>query len=329
MPDADETTGDLSPRNDAPAPEPEQTAPARGAADDVLFQYGTVEEPAAQDGAVADAPAGDPAGAEQGSTPSNSGAVTVWSDEIDEDDESDDDDADSEAGTAAESGPAADAAEREPEPVYELDVVLAGSEDRAREALLDITTADTIGDLVATLAQGEHVVSLQFTNLMRGYPGWLWTATLSRIDESEDVNVLEVELLPGEGSVLAPDWVPWSVRLADYRAVQDASGERDETEDDEYDDDTVVDGDPEADEDEILDDDDEADDDDVSDDADDEDDSDEADDEDDSDEDDSDEDDDSDDDDADGEVVVADDTTGASADGRRGGSGRGRRRRRR
>ncbi|MDY0911589.1 DUF3027 domain-containing protein [Rathayibacter festucae] len=327
MPDADETTGDLSPRNDAPAPDPEQAAPARGAADDVLFQDGTAEEPAAQDGAVADASAGDPAGAEQGSAPSNSGAVTVWSDEIDEDDESDDDDdAESEAGAAAESGPAADAGEPEPEPVHELDVVLAGSEDRAREALLDITTADTIGELIATLAQGEHVVSLQFTNLMRGYPGWLWTATLSRIDESEDVNVLEVELLPGEGSVLAPDWVPWSVRLADYRAAQDASGERDETEDDEYDDDTVVDGDAEADEDEILDDDDEADDDDVTDDADDEDADDDTD-ENDSDEDDSDEDEDEDD--VDGEEAVADDATGASADGRRGGSGRGRRRRRR
>ncbi|AZZ54101.1 DUF3027 domain-containing protein [Rathayibacter festucae DSM 15932] len=210
--------------------------------------------------------------------------------------------------------------------MYELDAVLAASEDRAREALLDITTADTIGDLVATLAQGEHVVSLQFTNLMRGYPGWLWTATLSRIDESEDVNVLEVELLPGEGSVLAPDWVPWSVRLADYRAAQDASGERDETEDDEYDDDTVVDGDAaEADEDEILDDD-EADDDDVPDDEDsDDDDSDEED----SDDDDDTDDEDSDEDDSDGEDAGAEDGSGASAAGRRGGSGRGRRRRRR
>jgi len=118
-----------------------------------------------------------------------------------------------------------------PEPVYELDPVLAASEDRAREALADITPADTIGPLVATLAHGEHVVSLQFANLMRGYPGWLWTATLSRIDETEDVNVLEVELLPGEGAVLAPDWVPWTDRLADYRAAQDAAGE--ELEDDE------------------------------------------------------------------------------------------------
>jgi hypothetical protein len=307
MPDAGETTGDPSPENDETTGRGSE-APTEGRVD-------------SQDGVPA----------------SRTPVPVVWSDEIDEEDEDDsdedsdsdsDEDSDSDSDDAGEpvAGSAAAAAEPEPEPVYELDTVLAGSEDRAREALLDITTADTIGDLVATLAQGEHVVSLQFTNLMRGYPGWLWTATLSRIDESEDVNVLEVELLPGEGSVLAPDWVPWSVRLADYRAAQDASGERDETEDDEYDDDTVVDGDAaEADEDEVLDDD-EADDDDVSDD----DDSDDSDD-DEADDDDSDDDDpdDDDDDESQGEDVDADGTSGASTQGRRGSGSRGRRRRRR
>ncbi|ROS28949.1 DUF3027 family protein [Rathayibacter sp. PhB127] len=306
MPDADETTGDPSPENDG-TPDTGSEAATEGPAD-------------SQDGVPA----------------SRTPAPAVWSDEIDEEDEDDSDedsDTDSDDGGEPDAGSAMAAGEPEPAPVYELDAVLAGSEDRAREALLDITTADTIGDLVATLAQGEHVVSLQFTNLMRGYPGWLWTATLSRIDESEDVNVLEVELLPGEGSVLAPDWVPWSVRLADYRAAQDASGERDETEDDEYDDDTVVDS-AETDEDEVLDDD-EADDDDVSDDDDDSDDDVSDDDSDDSDDDDSDDadsdddDPDDDDDESQGEDVDADGTSGASTEGRRGSGSRGRRRRRR
>ncbi|MBO0984518.1 DUF3027 domain-containing protein [Rathayibacter sp. SD072] len=158
--------------------------------------------------------------------------------------------------------------------MYELDPVLAASEDRAREALADITPADTIGPLVATLAQGEHVVSLQFANLMRGYPGWLWTATLSRIDETEDVNVLEVELLPGEGAVLAPDWVPWTDRLADYRAAQDAAGEEledaeDEDADDEDSDEEDADSEDEFDDQVVLDDDEDDSDDDDSDDDDD------------------------------------------------------------
>ncbi|PPF71832.1 DUF3027 domain-containing protein [Rathayibacter sp. AY1E6] len=193
------------------------------------------------------------------------------------------------------------AADEAPEPVYEADAVLAGSLDVARAALAEIAPEGTIGELVTTLAQGEHVVSLQFANLMRGYPGWLWTATLSRIDETEDVNVLEVELLPGEGAVLAPDWVPWSVRLADYQTAQDALGEEvedgDELEDAEEDDlDDESDDDSDEDEDDSDDDDDPVDDDDDSDDDSDGDDSDDED----SDEDDSDDpDDDSDDEDSD------------------------------
>ncbi|MWV57225.1 DUF3027 domain-containing protein [Rathayibacter sp. VKM Ac-2754] len=200
------------------------------------------------------------------------------------------------ASTAPDAEPALadDAAEQvasapaEPERVYEADPVLAASEERARAALAEITPPETIGALVATLAQGEHVISLQFANLMRGYPGWLWTATLSRIDESEDVNVLEVELLPGEGAVLAPDWVPWSVRLADYHAAQDSvegddafdgsddddemddeesdeSDDGDELVDDEFDETAVLDADAEqddSDDDDSDDDDDEDDDDD-------------------------------------------------------------------
>jgi hypothetical protein len=31
---------------------------------------------------------------------------------------------------------------------------------------------------------------------------------------------MEAELMPGEGALLAPDWVPWAERLEDYRAAQ-------------------------------------------------------------------------------------------------------------
>ncbi|PPG90728.1 DUF3027 domain-containing protein [Rathayibacter rathayi] len=136
-----------------------------------------------------------------------------------------------------------DLVEDVPELVFEADPVLAAALDVARTSLAEIAPAGTIGELVTTLVQGEHIVSLQFANLMRGYPGWLWTATLSRIDETEDVTVLEVELLPGEGAVLAPDWVPWTVRLADYHAAQDTLGEEVEDADDDLDDEPDLDDD--------------------------------------------------------------------------------------
>src|SRR4029453_9433973 len=75
---------------------------------------------------------------------------------------------------------------------------------------------------------------------LAGYPGWFWTVSLARLDDAEPT-VLEVELLPGDGALLAPDWVPWAERLADYQAAQAALAEiaqadQADTEDDDLDD---------------------------------------------------------------------------------------------
>ena len=107
-------------------------------------------------------------------------------------------------------------------------------ESVARAALLEITPASTVGELVDTTDEGDGVVSLQFGNRMPGYPGWRWTVSVTRVDGA-DPTVLEVELLPGEGSLLAPDWVPWSERLADYKAAQEAAATA-EADDEDFDD---------------------------------------------------------------------------------------------
>ncbi len=100
------------------------------------------------------------------------------------------------------------------------DPVLLGSREIARAALAEITDAATIGADEGHEVHEQHVLTLFFECRLPGYPGWRWAATLSRIDEQSPVNVLEVELLPGEGAVTAPEWVPWSMRLAQYRETQ-------------------------------------------------------------------------------------------------------------
>lgn len=102
----------------------------------------------------------------------------------------------------------------------EPDPVLLDSRELARAALTEITDAQTIGADEGHEAHEQHVLTLYFECRLAGYPGWRWAATLSRVDEHSPVNVLEVELLPGEGSVTAPEWVPWSERLAQYRETQ-------------------------------------------------------------------------------------------------------------
>ena len=67
---------------------------------------------------------------------------------------------------------------------------------------------------------------LLFERRMPGYPGWHWTVSCRRIGDEAEPTVLETELMPGENALLAPDWVPWSERLADYQAAQACAAER-------------------------------------------------------------------------------------------------------
>lgn len=95
----------------------------------------------------------------------------------------------------------------------------AGDVALAREALLDITTAATIGEPAGSIAGEDGVLTLYFDTTMAGYPGWRWTVSIAHVDGA-DASVLETELTPGDGALLSPDWVPWSERLAEYQEAQ-------------------------------------------------------------------------------------------------------------
>lgn len=101
----------------------------------------------------------------------------------------------------------------------DVDQRLVDAHDLALAALHEITPASTVGPAAGYLPEDDGSVSLRFENRLPGYPGWYWTVTVARVDE-EDPTVLEIELLPGDGALLAPEWVPWAERLAEYRAHQ-------------------------------------------------------------------------------------------------------------
>jgi hypothetical protein len=143
--------------------------------------------------------------------------------------------------------------------VWEADEVLAGAIDQARSALELITPADTIGEPLGYIVEGEHVLSLLFDSLMTGYPGWRWTVSLSRVDGDAEPQVLETELTPGDDALLAPEWVPWSDRLADAKVAEELAAaaltdddfdDENESDDEDDDDDDDDDDDSDSDEDE-------------------------------------------------------------------------------
>jgi len=125
-------------------------------------------------------------------------------------------------------------------------------EELARGALAEITPEGTIGNYAGRVDEGDGATSVLFDTTMPGYPGWKWTVTVAQV-EREEPTVLEVELMPADGALLAPDWVPWSDRLAEYKAAQEAGGEAAASEDeDESDDDDDEDDDDEDDDDEDV-----------------------------------------------------------------------------
>lgn len=113
------------------------------------------------------------------------------------------------------------------------DELVAATRELALAALHEITPASTIGPYADHRVEADGVVSLRFQNRLPGYPGWFWTVTVAQVDDAEPT-VLEAELMPGDGALLAPDWVSWAERLAEYRAHQaelaEAAAEAEEAE---------------------------------------------------------------------------------------------------
>jgi hypothetical protein len=112
-------------------------------------------------------------------------------------------------------------------------VTAAEREAIARSALAEITAAGTFGDFISETDEGEGVYTLLFAATMGGYPGWHWTVSVAELPDSAPT-VLEAELLPGDGSLLAPEWVPWSERLVvgeDLEALADLDADLDDADD--------------------------------------------------------------------------------------------------
>jgi DUF3027 family protein len=69
-----------------------------------------------------------------------------------------------------------------------------------------------VGEHLGVRSEGELAATHAFAASLPGYVGWCWAVTVVRAPDREPT-IAEVVLLPGEHSLLAPEWVPWSERL--------------------------------------------------------------------------------------------------------------------
>ena len=90
--------------------------------------------------------------------------------------------------------------------------------DRAKMAAVESAPKHGVGDFLTSIEEDENVYTFLFAAKMKGYVGWAWSVSLFADDENTTVS--EVNLMPGDESLIAPNWVPWSERLADYKALQ-------------------------------------------------------------------------------------------------------------
>jgi len=91
--------------------------------------------------------------------------------------------------------------------------------DFAREALIAAASKSKVGNFIEVIEEGDGLASYLFENNQKGYVGWRWSVTIFQGDSAEPT-ISEIVLMPGPDSLIAPDWVPWSERLADYKALQ-------------------------------------------------------------------------------------------------------------
>jgi hypothetical protein len=94
------------------------------------------------------------------------------------------------------------------------DPVLAGAVDLAREAAESIAESGTVGDHLGMELADERLATHYFACTAAAYPGWRWAITVARVPRGKVATVCETNLVPGEGALLSPEWLPYAERLA-------------------------------------------------------------------------------------------------------------------
>jgi hypothetical protein len=97
-------------------------------------------------------------------------------------------------------------------PATAVDRACADAVQVARDAAVAEGGA-AVGDHLGVEPAGQRLALHYFAATLPGYVGWRWAVSVVRASRSKAVTVDEVVLLPGDGALLAPEWLPWSDRL--------------------------------------------------------------------------------------------------------------------
>ena len=94
-----------------------------------------------------------------------------------------------------------------------IETKLNNAKDVARNFLIEDITEQRVGEYLGFEVEGENTLTHKFKCVDKAYFGWHWSVTLAAADDSSEVTVSEILLLPGEEAILAKPWVPWEQRV--------------------------------------------------------------------------------------------------------------------
>jgi len=93
------------------------------------------------------------------------------------------------------------------------DAVLLAAQTQARQAAEEQAGDWGVGEWLGAQADSELTLTHSFACPHPGYIGWRWTVSMARVPRARAGTVTEVDLMPGDASLLAPAWVPWAQRI--------------------------------------------------------------------------------------------------------------------
>ena len=94
------------------------------------------------------------------------------------------------------------------------DPTLREAVELAREAAASVAEVGTVGEHLGMEMVDERLATHYFACSATSYRGWRWAVSVARVSRSKTVTVCETDLVPGEGALLSPSWVPYASRLA-------------------------------------------------------------------------------------------------------------------
>ncbi|MFM1950745.1 MAG: hypothetical protein RL418_432 [Actinomycetota bacterium] len=100
----------------------------------------------------------------------------------------------------------------------------ASNRQLALDALTEAVAASEIGEFVSEQETEKNVVEVKFDCTLPAYKDWHWTVTLTQVDKRKPLMVSEINLLASDSALLAPKWVPWAERIAEFRKQLRAEG---------------------------------------------------------------------------------------------------------